>query len=808
MLKRLLLVPFQLIAPRRPFRRRWAKRVGTALGVPAIAGLAVLTTRLVPGPQKDRTTLLPSGWRIRPAGRQVPVGTLPLNLLTLSDGSVLVTNNGYGANGLMRIDPVTAQLVWRLPLKAAWLGLARSGRNWRDTVWASGGGTNRVYRLVWLGGAGWATDTVALADTSANLFAAGIAAAPRQGLVAVVGNLSDSVYLIDAATLERRGAVAVGRHPYAVVADSNHLYVSDWGDSTVSVIDLSARPPVRLSALFVGPHPSALALHDSELFVALAGANGVVRLDLASGRAVEQLTVALDPHAPVGSDPNALALSPDGRTLYVAMAGSNAVAVVRLGADRMRVAGLIPAGWYPTAVATSPDGRTLYVANGKGGGSGPNADHKYIGNVITGSLSIIPVPDAATLARYTRQVYALSPYSNARLRAVADRPSARPPVRHVVYVIRENRTYDQVFGDMTEGNGDRGLAIFNDTVTPNAHAIARRWVLFDNFYVDGEVSADGHEWTDRAFAGDYNEKTWPQIYSNRRKWDLTSGEDLANPRDAYLWDAAKRKGLWVVNFGEMTESESEESDTGVARRVRTNIPGLTDITAPTYPGFVLGIPDSLRARIIADSVASWDRQGKFPDLVIAWLPRDHTSGRRGDQPTPRAMVAENDLALGRLIETLSRSAAWPSLAVFTLEDDAQDGPDHVDAHRSVLLLASPYARQGAVDSTFYTTSSVLRTIELILGLEPLSQYDAAATPLWNAFAERPDSTPFTHASNRWPLDELNPRAFRSRIPDRDLAGPDEADEQELNREIWESVRPGSAPPPVRRAWVVGEAIRK
>src|SRR5947208_63456 len=223
------------------------------LGVPAIAALAVLTTRLVPGPQKDRTTLLPSGWRIRPAGRQVPVGTLPLNLLTLSDGSVLVTNNGYGANGLMRIDPVTAQLVWRLPLKAAWLGLARSERNWRDTVWAGGGGTNRVYRLVWLGGAGWATDTVALADTSTRLFPAGIAAAPRQGLVAVVGNLSDSVYLIDAATLERRGAVAVGHHPYAVVADSNRLYVSDWATRPSASLIC---PPVRPSAC--PPSSSAL----------------------------------------------------------------------------------------------------------------------------------------------------------------------------------------------------------------------------------------------------------------------------------------------------------------------------------------------------------------------------------------------------------------------------------------------------------------------------------------------------------------------------------------------------------------------
>src|SRR2546428_1616677 len=314
------------------------------LAVPALAGLALVVTRVMPGPQPDGTTVLPSGWRIRPAGRQVAVGTLPLNLMTLSDGSLLVTNNGYGENGLMRIDPVGGGITWRFPMKAAWLGLARSGRDWRDTVWASGAGTNRVYRLAWLGGAGWTTDTVMLADTSAKLFAAGLAVVPARGLVAIIGNLSDSVYLIDAATLTRRGAVAVGHTPYTVVADSSHLYVSDWGDSTVSVIDVSITPPVRRSTLVVGPHPSALALRGSELFVALAGANGVARVDLARGAVVEQLTVALDPHAPLGSDPNALALSPDGRALYVAMAGNNAVAVVHLDGQRMRVAVLIPAG--------------------------------------------------------------------------------------------------------------------------------------------------------------------------------------------------------------------------------------------------------------------------------------------------------------------------------------------------------------------------------------------------------------------------------------------------------------------------------
>src|SRR5881409_2165760 len=243
---------------------------------------------------------------------------------------------------------------------------------------------------------------------------------------------------------------------------------------------------------------------------------------------------------------------------------------------------MIPVGWYPTAVAIAPDGRTLFVANGKGAGSGPNADHTYIADVITGSVSIIPVPDSVALGRFTRQVYALSPYTNARLRGVA---RDRPPVRHVVYVIRENRTYDQVFGDVAQGNGDPSLAIFNDSVTPNAHALARRWVLFDNFYVDGEVSADGHEWSNRAFAGDYNEKTWPQVYSDRRPYDLEDGEDVESPRDAYLWDAARRKGLWIVNFGEFTEADS-------THRYDSKISGLKGITAPNYPGWTLAVADT------------------------------------------------------------------------------------------------------------------------------------------------------------------------------------------------------------------------
>src|SRR5438445_10775362 len=316
------------------------------LVLPVAASVGLLATRLVPGPRPGGSVLLPSGWWIHPAGRQVPVGTLPLNLVVLSDGQLAVPANGFGANGIRGLDPGAGRQVWTLPQRAAWVGLARSGSAGRDTLWASGGKTNTVYRFV-RADSSWTRDSVALADSTVKLFVSGIAVVPGRGLVAAVGNLSDSVYLIDATTLARRVALPVGHHPYTVVADSSHLYVSNWGDSTVSVIDLSGRPTVRPS-LFVGPHPSALVVRGRELWAALAGANGVARLDLATGKVIEQLTVALGTQAPVGSDPNGLALAPDGRTLYVAMAGNNAVAVVSLSPPprpapqgAMRVAGLI-----------------------------------------------------------------------------------------------------------------------------------------------------------------------------------------------------------------------------------------------------------------------------------------------------------------------------------------------------------------------------------------------------------------------------------------------------------------------------------
>ena len=764
--------------------------------------------RLVPGRMPDGTVLLSNGWRISPAGRSLALGTLPLSLATLHDGRVLTLLSGYSTEGLAVVDTARWAVTDSVPLPAAWLGLAVGDDG---SVFASGGTTNRVWRLVEAGGRWQRADSVVLADSGAALFAAGLALAPDGHSLAVVGDLSDSVYLLDAATLRRMDAGRTGGHPYTALfsPDGATLYVSNWNDSTVSRFAVGEHSLRPLRSIRVAPRPSAMVLgrDGRRLFVAHGAADAVSVVDLEEGRVAATIAVGLTARAPHGSTPNALALAPDGATLYVANADNNAVAVVDLASEEPRVRGLIPTGWYPTAVALSADGRTLYVANGKGGGSLPNprgptapgarGREQYIGALLKGSLSAIPVPDAAALRAYTTEVMRNSPYRDALLERAAW-PAASPipraagepsPIRYVLYVIRENRTYDQVFGDVARGDGDSALAIFGESVTPNAHALAARFALFDNFYVDGDVSADGHMWSDAAYAGDYVDKTWPANYSGRRDWDFLAGLPALDPLAGYLWDAARRAGVSVRNYGEMTQWDS------VAKVAHADDRGLEAITDRQFTGWDLDVTDSARVDEFLREVHQAENGGTLPRLMIMDLPNDHTYGRQPGRPTPRAMVAENDRALGRMIEALSRSRFWKETAVFVLEDDAQNGPDHVDAHRSPLLVASPYLRHGIVDSTFYTTASVLRTIELILGIGPMSQYDAAADPLYDAFTTDADTAPFAALPARWPLDERNPFGLRSTLNSRVFLRPDFADEDVLNEEIWASARSSRMPAP-------------
>jgi YVTN family beta-propeller protein len=808
----------------------------------AVAAAPVADRPARPGAQGGGVTLLPNGWRIAPAGRHITVGDLPLAMVESPDGRYLiVSNNGYARPTLVVVDTARLMIQSTVVLDNAWLGLAWHPDGKR--LFSSGAGASTVQELAWANGSILPGPSHVLKRPSPESFVAGLAVSPdgtRLFAVHALGELLSSLDL----TQEEPAAVSVDLPAEAygalVSPDGRTVYVSLWGGAKVLAFDAATLQPQ--AEIAVGEHPNAMAFSrdGARLFVACANTNAVWVVDLASRTAREQVSVALHPGAPAGSTPNALGLSADGKTLLVASADNNAVAVVdvsRPGASAVK--GFIPTGWYPTAVQYSRDGRRIYVLSGKGltsqsnpRGPQPGVDSgagQYAGSMLLGSLSVVPVPDDAQLAAYTRKVLDLTPYTDAgRLappRAPADSPIPRKvgdpsPIKHVFYVIRENRTYDQILGDLEKGNGDPTLCLFGEDVTPNAHALAREFVLLDNFYVDAEVSYSGHAFSTAAYATDFVNKVWPMNYGGRGAKYLSEGGgtprnaygNITAPEQGYIWDACKRAGVSVRSYGEFATRDAgrlaqaaEANRAGGRGAVEATVPGLAGLVNPDYPPWDLTLPDNRRLEVWLKEFAEFEANGKLPALSIVRLGNDHTAGTRPGYPTPTAMIAENDLALGRLVEAISKSRYWKESAVFVLEDDAQNGPDHVDAHRSVAFVASPYARRGAVDSTLYTTSGMLRTMELILGLPPMSQYDAAAAPMYGAFQPAAVPTPFTHREARVSLDEQNradaPGAAASMA--MDLDEPDRAPDLELNEIIWRAVRGPAAimPPPVRAAFV-------
>jgi hypothetical protein len=451
----------------------------------------------------------------------------------------------------------------------------------------------------------------------------------------------------------------------------------------------------------------------------------------------------------------------------------------------------------------------------------------YVGAMLTGTVSVLPTPDRSALQTLTKMVYSVTPYSDERRITPPGAPAASPiprrlgdpsPIKHVFYVIRENRTYDQVFGDLERGNGDPTLCLFGDTITPNAHALAREFGVLDNFYVDAEVSYDGHAWSTGAYATDIVEKIWPLNYARRGGVYLSEGGgsmrnaygNAAAPLNGYIWDAVARKNLSVRSYGEFTDFAGGSPEARRAGKVRSvaNVPGLEGRISPDYPSWDLTIPDARRFEAWQKEFSAQDTTDQVPAFSIIRMGNDHTNGTRPGTPTPRAMVAENDLAIGRLVETVSKSRVWKESAIFIVEDDAQNGPDHVDAHRSLAIVVSPFSRRRVVDSTMYTTSGILRTMELILGVPPMSQYDAAATPAYNAFQSTPTLTPFAHLEPRIPIDEKNnERSWGAAASLRmNLAEPDLAPDRELNEILWRSIKgPNSPMPPAVRSGFIRKA---
>ena len=402
---------------------------------------------------------------------------------------------------------------------------------------------------------------------------------------------------------------------------------------------------------------------------------------------------------------------------------------------------------------------------------------------------------------YKRQVYENTPYTKDReLRAdgQAGNPVPRQvgeasPIKYVFYIIKENRTYDQVLGDVKAGNGDASLCLFPENVTPNQHALAREFVLLDNFYVDAEVSADGHNWSSAAYANDYVEKTWVTSYGGRGgTYDYEGQKQIAYPRDGFIWDHALRAGLSYRTYGWFADE-------------KPNIPAIEGHYCPSFRAYDLNYMDIRREEAWERDFDSLLARGAVPRLSTVRFGNDHTSGARVGAPTPFAAVADNDLAVGRFIEHLSKSSIWNEAVVFILEDDAQNGPDHVDAHRSTAYVAGGRVKRGFVDHTMYSTSGVLRTIELILGLKPMSQYDAAATPLWRCFSPTPNATAFTARPPGVDLNERNVAVNRN--PKRsslfDLSKPDAIDDLVFSEIVWQTVRGENSvmPAPRRGAFV-------
>ena len=641
----------------------------------------------------------------------------------------------------------------------------------------------------------------------------------------------------------------VGGRPYdvAIARNGKLLYVSDWiGRAVLAVSPEDLRV---VATIGVGEHPNQIAVNpvDDRLFVACASSNCVSVIDTDRGIVTETIMTSLFPKAPEGSTPAALAVSPDGQTLYVANADNNCVAVVDVDTpDESQVKGFIPTGWYPTAVAVPPDSKTLLVGVGKGNQTRPNpisgelaeriakakpgeipeewkpwvAKYPYIGTTLSGALSIVPVPDEKTLAAYTETVYKNCPYSDKLLTdapyptktAIPTKVGDPSPIKHVIYVIKENRTYDQVLGDLPRGNGDPSLTMFPRQVTPNHHKLAEEFVLLDNLYCNGHVSVDGHPWSTMAYNTDYIAKDWALTYSRRAGIDMDDEGDLAKAPSGFLWDACARKGLSYRSYGEFGKRVSLGDG---SFRMEGRVPGLVGHYNPDFGG---PRPDKKKRRdpenvaIFLDEYARMERDGTLPRFTVMSLGEDHTEGTRTGSPTPAACVASNDLALGRLVDAVTHGKSWPETAIFVIEDDAQNGPDHVDAHRTVGLVISPYTRRGVLDSTQYQTVSMIRTMELILGLPPLSQFDAAATPMFASFTDKADLTPYACEGARIDLGAVNsPLAYGAeRSNAMDFSEYDRIDDFDLNEILWRAVKGEDAPlpPAVRRALAFRTALRK
>ncbi|MBI4662872.1 MAG: bifunctional YncE family protein/alkaline phosphatase family protein [Verrucomicrobia bacterium] len=820
------------------------------------------------GPLQQGGFLAPTHQLLRPAGQSVEFGGRPVDLALSPDGRTLFVKDN---RGLVVIDVATWKVRQELRLSeggSSTHGIAATRDGTR--VFVSGAQNTLWEAKVGDGGKlSWGRKTILPGPGGTGYsHVGGIALSRDETKAYVCLSRNNALGVVDLESTKLLNQIQVGVAPFDVVlkSDGKTAYVSNWGgrhpktgektakssgtdtlvddrgvaaSGTVSVIDLEKGAEV--TQITTGLHPSDLELSADQraLYVANANSDSVSVIDTTAHRVIDTMAVRPDPALPFGSAPNALVLSQDGTKLYVADGGNNAVAVIALGSSPAhQLEGFIPAAWYPGGLAT--DGTHLFVANVKGFGSRNKAADKRGWNSHNhlGTVSKIEIPDAATLREFTRQVKTdarIPEILRAREKATADRKPRPVPQRlgdpsvfeHVVYILKENRTYDQLFGDLPQGNGDPALCTFGREVTPNHHALAEQFVLLDNYYCNGVLSADGHSWAMEGYVTDYLEKSFGGF---TRSYPFGGNDPVSYAASGFIWDNVLLHGLSFRNYGEMNTTATVPGNATfktvyddfankggkISFRHDIQIETLRRYSCPDSPGWNMRIPDAIRAEVFLKEFKEYEQKGEWPNLSIVFLPSDHTSGTRPGSPTPRAQVADNDLALGRIVESISRSRFWPKTCIFVIEDDPQNGYDHVDGHRSICLVASPYTKRGAVISHFYNQTSVLHTMQRILGIPPMNQMDALAPLMTECFTRTPDLTPYACLPNNIPLDEMNKplaelQGEELHWANQSLALPldevDQAEEDTLNRILWHSVKGMDAPYPSHLAGAHGKGLK-
>jgi DNA-binding beta-propeller fold protein YncE len=789
--------------------------------------------RRLPGISEEGKILLPNQWSLHPAGHQILIGDLPLNIQLSPDGRYLaITHGGYGANEIITVKiPDNPQdqerIISRITMNILWYGLVFSPDG--KKLYAAGGKDDLIYEFDFQEGYLTRRRSIDVFYEGKQVFPAGMAISSDNLRLYTANNRDHSVGIVDLSSENPKMefiTLPPKSYPYTCLLSPNEktLYISLWGRSQVAEIDLSSRTLRCLIETDSHPNEMLLTRDGKFLFVSNANENTVSLIDTSSGQVLETLCSALYPDAPEGSTPNSLTLTKDENYLVVANADNNNLAIFRVEPGQpSKGCGFIPVGWYPTAVRIHPQTGRIYVANGKGQSSKPNrlgpqpgksfgSIEEYIVELFQGTFEIIDWPDQKELKEYTRIAYECSPYfSRAKVNGPPEDKSPIPwklgepsPIKYCVYIIKENRTYDQILGDVKKGNGDPSLCLFPKKVTPNHHAIAEEFVLLDNFYVESEVSADGHEWSMGAYATDFIEKTWPSEFGHEGRWSMGNPADgnfaVGLPSAGYIWDRCAEMEISYRSYGEFIRNGATPDDPGTAA-----VPTLESHFDPYFRSFDMSYSDLDRARRFIEELEQFEKKGDLPQFIVIRLPNDHTAGAMPGFLTPTAYLGENDLALGMVVAALSRSRFWKQMAIFIVEDDAQNGPDHVDAHRTVAFVVSPYCKRHYMDSHLYSTASMLRTMELILGLQPMSQFDAAALPMFASFTIKPDFSPYKCRPAQVDISQRNSAEScgAQRTKEMNLEVEDAADDIAFNEIIWKAVRGAHSkmPAPVRAAFI-------